>query len=70
MKTIVGIFIFIRKENFMLSQGEHEKSFINWGMTTYFDDWDSYFSVKFSKIALWHSYFLEKMALELLFSIC
>ena len=31
MPTIVGIFIFISKENFMLSWVEHEKSFITLG---------------------------------------
>ena len=30
MPTIVGIFIFISRENFMLSWVEHEKSFITW----------------------------------------
>ena len=29
MPTIVGIFIFISRENFMLSQVEHEKKFYN-----------------------------------------
>ena len=31
MPTIVGIFIFINRENFMLSSVEHEKSFITLG---------------------------------------
>ena len=31
MPTIVGIFIFISRENFMLSWAEHEKSFITLG---------------------------------------
>ena len=31
MPTIVGIFIFIGRENFMLSRVEHEKSFITSG---------------------------------------
>ena len=30
MPTTVGIFIFISRENFMLSSAEHEKSFITW----------------------------------------
>ena len=30
-RTIVGIFIFIRRENFMLSRAEHENSFITSG---------------------------------------
>ena len=32
MPTFVGIFIFISKENFMLSWVEHEKSFITSGL--------------------------------------
>ena len=31
MPTIVGIFIFISRENFMLGRDEHEKSFITFG---------------------------------------
>ena len=31
MPTVVGIFIFITRENFMLSSVEHEKSFITSG---------------------------------------
>ena len=31
MQTIVGIFIFISRENFMLSRVEHENSFITSG---------------------------------------
>ena len=30
MPTVVGIFIFISRENFMLSGVQHEKSFITW----------------------------------------
>ena len=31
ISTIVGIYIFISRENFMLSRDEHEKSFITSG---------------------------------------
>ena len=34
MPTIIGIFIFISRENFMLSWGEHEKKFYNLGAWT------------------------------------
>ena len=33
MPTIVGIFIFISRENFMLGRDEYEKSFITSGLT-------------------------------------
>ena len=32
MPAIVGIFLFISKENFMLSWDEHEKSFMTLGL--------------------------------------
>ena len=41
MPTIVGIFIFISRENFMLSRVEHEKSFITSGPEKYLPDTQS-----------------------------
>ena len=34
MPTIVGILTFMSRINFVLSQVEHEKSFITWGLTS------------------------------------